>query len=133
MREIKQNTDANVKLFLTDETDHIAGLPGLTLAVELCKDTDSSFSTITSSASASDVGNGWYNINLTSVNNHTNTIGDLIVRATASGADSAERLLNVVENIEVDTYTAVGSMETTLQTEHGLLSSGIANIGSGIS
>ena len=140
MREIKQNTNNNVKLFLTDETDHITGLTGLTLTVELCKDDESSFSTITAAASASEVASGWYNINLTNTNNHTDTIGDLIVRATATGADSAERLLNVVENIEVDTYTALGTheaaraaMETTLQTEHGLLESGISNIGSGIS
>lgn len=133
MRELKQNTDNNVKLFLTDNTDHITGKTGLTLVVELCKDDEPSFSTITTSASASEIANGWYNINLTSINNHTDTIGDLIVRATAAGADSAERLLNVVENVEVDTYTAVGSMETTLQTEHGLLQSGISNISTGIS
>ncbi|MCK5601475.1 hypothetical protein KAR91_06395 [Candidatus Pacearchaeota archaeon] len=140
MREIKQNTDANVKLFLTDEADHILGKTGLTLAVELCKDNESSFSTITAAASASEIANGWYNIDLTTSNNHTSTLGDLIVRATASGADSAERLLTVVENIEADTYTAVAthetaraSMETILQTEHGLLMSGISNIGSGIS
>ena len=140
MREIKQNTDANVKLFLTDEADHILGKTGLTLAVELCKDNESSFSTITAAASASEIANGWYNIDLTTSNNHTSTLGDLIVRATATGADSAERLLNVVKNIETDTYDAVAtheaartSMETTLQTEHGLLESGISNIGSGIS
>lgn len=118
MREIKQNTDNNVKLFLTDETDHVTGITGLTLTVELCKDNESSFSTITTAASASEVGNGWYNIILTSANNHTYTIGDLIVRATATGADSAERLLNIVENVEVDTYAAVTTMETTLVAEH---------------
>ncbi len=133
MRELKQNSDANVKLFLTDNTDHITGKTGLTLTVELCKDDDPSFTTITSPASASEISGGWYNVNLNNINSHTDTIGDLIVRATGAGADSAERLLNVVANVEVDTYTAVGSMETTLQTEHGLLSSGISNISTGIS
>ena len=140
MREIKQDTDANVKLFLTDETDHITGITGLTLTVELCKDNESSFTAITAAASASEIANGWYNIDLTTADNHTSTLGDLIVRATAAGADSAERLLTIVKNVEADTYTAVATheaaratMETTLQTEHGLLESGISNIGSGIS
>ena len=140
MREIKQDTDANVKLFFTDEADHITGKIGLTLVVELCKDNESSFSTITAAASATEIANGWYNIDLTTSNNHTSTLGDLIVRSTATGADSSERLLNVVQNTETDTYDAVATheaaratMETTLQTEHGLLESGISNIGSGIS
>ena len=132
MRELKQNTDVNVKLFLTDSTDHIAGKTGLTLAVELCKDNESSFTTITATASATEVANGWYNIDLTTSNNHTNILGDLIVRATATGADSAERLLTVVANIESDTYTTVGTMETTLVAEHGLLQNGIDNIEGGI-
>ena len=140
MREIKQSTDANVKLFLTDEADHILGKTGLTLAVELCKDNESSFSTITTAASAAEIANGWYNVKLTTANSHTSTLGDLVVRATAAGADSSERLLTVVKNTETDTYDAVAaheasriSMATTLQTEHGLLDSAISNISSGIS
>lgn len=111
MREIKQNTDANVKLFLTDETDHITGITGLStsLSAELCKDDDVSFSSITVAASGSEIGYGWYNVILSDVNSHTDTIGDLIVRVTATGADSAERLLNVVANVEADTYTKVPS------------------------
>lgn len=121
MREIKQNSDANVKIFLTNETDHITGITGLSasLTAELCKDNESSFSSITDAASASEVGNGWYNVNLINVNGHTDTIGDLIVRVTATGADSAERLLNVVENIEVDTYTAVNLVQNSVDNIEG--------------
>lgn len=115
MRELKQNTDNNVKLFLTDSTDHITGKTGLTLAVELCKDDEESFSAITSVASAGEVGNGWYNVKLTESNNHTDTIGDIIVRATATGADSAERLMNVVENIESDSISTLDSISGDIQ------------------
>ena len=113
MREIKQNTDVNVKLFLIDESDHVSGKTGLTLAVELCKDNESSFSTITTAASATEIANGWYNINLTIANNHTNTLGDLIVRATATGADATGRLLNIVANVEADTYGKIPSSNIT--------------------
>lgn len=125
MREIKQNADANIKLFLTDEADHITGKTGLTLAVFLCKDDGASFTAITSVANATEIANGWYNIDLTNSNNHTDTLGDIIVRATATGADPAERLANVVSNLESDTYAQLGahesnrsSMETSLMTEH---------------
>ena len=141
MREIKQNIDANVKLFLTDETDHITGKTGLTLAVTICKDDESSFTTITPETSASEIGVGWYNIHLTDTDNHTDTLGDLIVRATATGADSAERLLNIVENIEADTYTKVPSSNIAdykadisslaLETSVGLLQDSVDNIGGG--
>ena len=126
MREIKQNTDNNVKLFLTDESDHITGLTGLSasLTAELCKDDESSFSSITVAASASEIGYGWYNISLTNADSHTDTIGDLIVRATATGADSAERLLNVVENLESDTYDATQVIDSTLDS----ISADIQNI-----
>ena len=116
MREIKQNTDDNIKLFLTDETDHITGITGLSasLTAELCKDDDTSFSSITVAASGSEIGYGWYNVVLTDSNGHTNTIGDLIVRLTATGADSAERLMSVVENIESDTFDSTQAIESTL-------------------
>ena len=116
MREIKQNTDANVKLFLTDETDHITGITGLSasLTAELCKDDDASFSSITVAASGTEIGYGWYNVVLTDDNSHTDTIGDLVVRITATGADSAERLMSVVENIESDTYASTIVIDSTL-------------------
>lgn len=117
MREIKQNTDINVKLFLTDETDHITGITGLSasLTAELCKDNDVAFSSITEVVSGSEIGNGWYNVILTETNGHTDTIGDLIVRATATGADSAERLLNVVENIESDSISTLDGISGDIQ------------------
>ena len=126
MREIKQNTDANIKIFLADEADHITGKTGLSasLSAELCKDDETSFSSITTAASASEIEYGWYNLDLTNANGHTDTIGDIIIRATATGADSAERLLNVVENIESDTYTNTVEMDSTLDS----ISADILNI-----
>jgi len=69
------------------------GLAGLTLAVTLSK-AGGAFASI--SPTVTDRGNGWYSIALTA--SHTDTLGDLVVRATATGAQAAERILNVVIN-----------------------------------
>ena len=102
MRELKQSTAANVIIFMADSTDHITGKTGLTLTVTLSKD-GGAFASIT--PTVTERTNGWYNIALTS--SHTDTLGDCVVRATSTGADASERALNVVANIEADSYGIV--------------------------
>lgn len=99
MRELKQSQAANVIIFMADSTDHITGKTGLTLTVTLSKD-GGAFASIT--PTVTERTSGWYNIALTTL--HTDTVGDLVVRATATGADASERPLNVVANVEADTY-----------------------------
>lgn len=105
MREIKQGTDDTVKVWLADDADHMTGKTGLVdgdITVEISKNGEALFTDI-SAVTVTEAGYGWYNIPLTS--SHTDTLGDLVVRATATDADSAERLSSVVANLEVDTYT----------------------------
>ena len=104
MRELKQSTAANVIIFMADSTDHITGKTGLTLTVTLSKD-GGAFAAIT--PTVTERTSGWYNIALTTA--HTDTVGDLVVRATGTGADASERALNVVANVEADTYGRIGS------------------------
>lgn len=104
MREIKQSATANVMIFMADSTDHITGKTGLTLAITISKD-GAAFASIT--PVVTERGNGWYNMALVSAD--TGTVGDLVVRATATGADPGERTLNVVANVEADTYGRVGA------------------------
>lgn len=104
MREIKQSATANVMVFMADSTDHITGKTGLTLAVTISKD-GAAFASIT--PTVTERGNGWYNVALAT--GDTGTTGDLVVRATATGADPGERTLNVVANVEADTYGRVGA------------------------
>jgi len=111
MREIKQSTPANIMVFMADNTDHITGKTGLTLTVTISKD-GGAFSSI--SPTVTERGNGWYNIALTA--SDTDTIGDLVVRATATGADPAERVLNVVSKIEADTYSLVDTFDQNIDT-----------------
>ncbi len=104
MREIKQSATANVMVFMADSTDHITGKTGLTLAVTISKD-GAAFASIT--PTVTERGNGWYNVALAT--GDTGTTGDLVVRATATGADPGERTLNVVANVEADTYGRIGA------------------------
>lgn len=99
MREIKQGDAANVMLFMADSTDGKTGKTGLTLAVTISKN-GAAFGSI--SPTVTERGNGWYNVALVAAD--TDTIGDLVVRGTATGADPGERVVNVVADLEVDTY-----------------------------
>jgi len=107
MREIKQNSDANIKLFFASDADHITGKTGLSIDIEISKDNESTFTNIISAANNLEIGYGWYQIPLYNSNNHTDTLGDLIIRGTGIDADPAERVLSIVENIESDTYSTV--------------------------
>lgn len=116
MRTLNQSTARNVMVFMTDEDDHLTGLTGLTLTCTLSKD-GAEFASI--SPTVTERGNGWYNIALTST--HTNTVGDLVLRATATGADSAEVAMQVVDpltaaevNAECDTALADVGLTTTI-------------------
>lgn len=107
MREIKQSTAANVMLFMADSTDHITGKAGLTLALAASKN-GGGFNSI--SPSVTERGSGWYSVALTS--SHTDTLGDLVLRATAAGADPGERALNVVASVEADTKAVADAVKT---------------------
>jgi len=91
MRSVKQGAAANVMLLMVGSTDHVTGKTTLTLAVTLSKD-GAGFGSI--SPTVTERGTGWYNVAL--VTGDTGTLGDLVVRATATGADPAERVLVVV-------------------------------------
>lgn len=91
---LAKSTARNLMVFLTDATDHVTGLTGATLTVTLSKD-GGAFSSI--SPAVTERGNGWYSIALTS--GDTNTVGDLVLRATASGADPIDLREQVVEGL----------------------------------
>jgi hypothetical protein len=89
---LKQSTARNLMVFLTDATDHVSGKAGATLAITLSKD-GGAFASI--SPTVTERGNGWYNIALTTA--HTDTLGDFVLRITASGADPIDFREVVVE------------------------------------
>jgi hypothetical protein len=93
MRDIKQNTAANIMVFMTDSINHITGKLGLTLVITASKD-GAVFATIT--PTVTERGSGWYNLALTT--SHTDTLGDLVLHIVAIGADPSDLSCRIVQH-----------------------------------
>lgn len=78
---LKQSTARNVVIFAVDAVDNVTGKSGLTLTVTASKN-GAAFASI--SPTQTDLGNGFYNLALTT--DHTDTLGDLIIAATGAAA-----------------------------------------------
>ncbi len=93
-------------VYLVSSTDYVTPVTGATLAVTLSK-AGGAFASI--SPTVTDRGNGWYSVVLTSA--HTDTLGDFVLRITASGADSIDLREEVFallpgENVTVGTVAS---------------------------
>jgi len=110
MIEVKQGIPRNLMVFMSgttllfDSTVQISGKTGLTLSVFASKD-GGVFTQIT--PTVTEVGYGWYSMSITAA--HVDTIGDLCLHTTATGANPSEIKVNVVANIEADTYAKVNT------------------------
>jgi len=103
--DIKQSTSRNVSVFMVDTADHITGLTGLTLTIYASKN-GGAMSQI--SPSQTELDYGWYSLALTDT--HTDTIGDLVLHVTGTSADPSDLRLNVVANVEADSYGIVNNV-----------------------
>lgn len=100
MKTLKQSTAYNLMVLMIDSTDHIAGKTGLTLAITASKN-GAAFSSIT--PIITDRGSGWYNLELTDA--HTDTLGDLAIHITGTGADPVDISMQVVARVTDDLAT----------------------------
>lgn len=91
MRQLDQNVAFNAMIKMVSSTDHTTELAGLTLTITISKN-GGAFAA--SSITITDRGNGWYNVAGTTA--ESDTLGDLVIRATATGADPGERVFFVV-------------------------------------
>lgn len=106
MRILKQSTAYNLSVFMTDSTDHITGKASLTLTITASKD-GAAFASI--SPTVTDLGSGWYKLALTTA--HTDTLGDLAIHITSTGADPTD-LCCQVQLILTSVATILGKMPT---------------------
>lgn len=114
MRELEQSTAANVMVFMTDSTDQTAGKTGLTLTITASKD-GAAFASIT--PTVTERGNGWYNLALTT--SHTDTLGNLALHITSTGADPSDLNHVIIAKPEIegavsDGTPAAGDFDTDL-------------------
>lgn len=91
MRLLKQNTTANVMVFMADAADHVTGKTGLTLTVSASKN-GGAFQAI--SPLVTERGDGWYNLALGA--SVMDTLGDLALHITAAGADPTDLVCRVI-------------------------------------
>ncbi len=96
MIQIPQSTSRVVmlKLFLTGTT---TAATGKTLAIVLSKAGGSFANPNAGAVNATEITNGWYKF--TADTTDTGTLGDLVVRGTASGCDDSERIFGVVSAV----------------------------------
>lgn len=91
MNNLYQSTATNVLVFMTDSADRSLGKTGLTLTITASKD-GGVFNSI--SPTVTERGDGFYSIALTT--SHTDTLGDLGLKITGTGADMTGRIFRVV-------------------------------------
>lgn len=101
MRKLKVSTTRDILVFMVDATDHLSGKAGLTLTITASKDA-AAFASIT--PTVVERSNGWYSLTLTST--HTNTLGDMALHVTGTGADPSDVLMQVVPELS-------GALSTT--------------------
>jgi hypothetical protein len=102
MRLLKQSTNRNLVVFMTDSADHVTGKTGLTLTITASKD-GGSFSSI--SPTVTELSDGWYNLALTTT--HTNTLGDFALHITAAGADPTDLVGQVLVSLPGDDTSTI--------------------------
>jgi hypothetical protein len=101
-RVVKVSTAYDLRVWMASSTDHIAAKTGLTLTITEAKSGTNSLSSI--SPTVTEIGNGWYNLALTTA--HLDTVGDTALHITGSGADSLDIALVVRSNVLGDTLPA---------------------------
>jgi hypothetical protein len=98
VRILKQSTAYSLTVFMADSSDHITGKTGLTLTITASK-AGAAFASI--SPTVTELASGWYKLALTT--SHTDTLGDLALHVTGTGADPSDLVMQVTANILGDT------------------------------
>lgn len=103
MSLIKQSTAYNAAFFLVTTQDSVTGLTGATVTVTVSKN-GAAFAA--PGGSVTEIGLGWYYLALTTTD--TNTLGDLLIHATATNADPTDQSHQVVPSISTAAIGFVG-------------------------
>lgn len=94
MRRLAQSAAYTVMMKLFDSADHVTAKTGSTVAITISKVGGAFGNPAAGASNATEVSVGWYKFALGA--GDTDTLGDLVVRGTASGADAVEQIMQVV-------------------------------------
>jgi hypothetical protein len=97
---LKQSTAVNVTVVMIDSTDHVTGKTGLTLTIKASK-AAGAFATVT--PTVTELEGGIYKLAFTT--SHTDTLGELRLRVTSTGADESDPIWQVVALLPGDGVT----------------------------
>lgn len=100
---------------MVDSSNHITGKTGLTLTITESKD-GGAFASI--SPTVTERGSGWYSLALTT--SHTDTLGDLALHITGTGADATDISRQVVVQIPGEVITSNVTQINGLSTSSNL-------------
>lgn len=95
MIEALQSTARRVMLKLYLTSDHVTPATGKTVAVTISKNGGAFGNPSAGATTATELSNGWYYVDLSTTD--LDTLGDLVVRGTATACDDAERLFAVAK------------------------------------
>lgn len=107
---IKQNTATPLVFLMIASSDHISPITGLTPTVTISKN-GAAFAV--PQGAISEIANGWYQV--AGDVDDSDTLGPLILHATAGGADPTDALFNVTDALvdlgPIQTTTIVGNIQ----------------------
>jgi hypothetical protein len=133
----QSSTTRKLTFLMIDSTDHLSGKTGLTPTVTLSKN-GGTFAAPMGTVTA--IGNGWYA--LTPASGDTDTLGSLVLHATATGADVTDKEFNIIAvdpnatkvpatvaaNDSVDAATLVGRLTSTRASNLDFLDAAVSAI-----
>jgi hypothetical protein len=117
---LKQSTARSVVVLLIDSADHVTGKTGLTLTLAASKD-GAAFATIT--PTVTELSYGFYKLALTST--HTDTLGDLALHVTATGADPTDTVYQVVADLPGASVASVSGAVGSVTGAVGSVTTGV--------
>lgn len=136
MQILRSSATTPITFFMADNADHITGVTGLSPSVTVSKN-GGSFSV--PAGAVSEIGFGWYKVAPNATD--TDTLGDLLLHATATGADAfSERVAEIVAFDPRDAFFFANAMfdapdgveaGLTLRQSHRAMSAALAGKVSG--
>lgn len=102
--QLTQSVAYKINIFMADSSDHITGKTSLSPTVTISKN-GGSFGSI--SGSVAELASGWYTVSLAI--GDTDTTGDLVLHATATGADPTDYISQVVAATTIPVVSSVAS------------------------
>ncbi len=94
---IPQSTTIRVQFYLTLTSDHVSPATSKTVAITISKNGAAFGNPSAGATNATEIGNGWYYVDLSTTD--TGTLGPVAVRGTATSSDDAGANFRVVSNV----------------------------------